>query len=275
MSQSESLSVVGAALHEKFIAQHADWLVDKQRDLEVQDFFHADVLNGDWKPLAREIKGHLQHHKGRLGILGPFWGFSLSTEDPDVRQVVKKRLSQGLDVCEELGATQMVVHSPFTTWDWHNLDNDALGVKKLHDRVHLAMDDAVARAEKLGVTLVIENIEDIDPDARVDLAQSFESDRVRVSIDTGHTFYAHGSTSAPPVDYYIGRAGNLLEHIHLQDADGHADRHWALGDGSIAWRSIFRALSQLTSKPRLIIELRDCGEVIRSAEYLQSLGLVE
>jgi len=45
------------------------------------------------------------------------------------------------------------------------------------------------------------------------------------------------------VDYFIKAAGNALERIHLQDADGYADRHWALGQGTICWESIFTAIA--------------------------------
>ena len=94
-----------------------------------------------------------------------------------------------------------------------------------------------------------------------------------VSIDTGHAHYAHGSTGAPPVDYYVRRAGNRVEHIHLQDADGHADRHWTIGEGTICWPAVFRALGEFCANPRLILELRDKAGILPSVEYLSRLGL--
>jgi sugar phosphate isomerase/epimerase len=66
-----------------------------------------------------------------------------------------------------------------------------------------------------------------------------------------------------------------LNHVHLQDADGYADRHWQLGQGTILWPSVFAALAPITSNPRLIIELRDKGGVIPSANHLKSLGLAQ
>jgi len=273
MSPTSTLPLLGAAMPGGALPAYRDWLIDQHRDLELQDFFRADVLNGDWRALARKIRSELHNYRGRLGIHGPFWGFNVDTQDPDVRTIVQKRIDQGLDVCEELGATQMVVHSPFTTWSYHNLDNQAGGRESLQERVHACLGEAVARAENIGVTLVIENIEDIDPHARVLLAQSFASERVRVSIDTGHAYYAHISTGAPPVDYYVVAAGNLLEHVHLQDADGYADRHWAIGEGSILWPGVFRRLGELTSNPRLILELRDKNLIGQAAAYLVAAGL--
>ena len=269
------LPVVGAAMTLKHLETHRDLMREKHRDLELQDFVYADVLNGDWQSVVSEAKRLLDGHQGRVGIHGPFWGFAVDTMDPDIRAVVRKRLLQGLEVCEALGGTHMVVHSPFTTWSYNNLDNYPNGRERLVELCHLTMKDAVARAEEIGCELVIENIEDKDPYDRVRLADSFGSNAVAVSIDTGHAHYAHGSTGAPPVDYYVKAAGNRLRHIHLQDADGYADRHWTLGQGTVNWPGVFEALSSLTSKPRLIIELRDPAGIPASIAHLESLGLAQ
>lgn len=273
MLSPEQRPLVGAAMASADLDRHREWLADGNRDLELQDFIRGETLNGDWRPLAKSIRQQLQGWNGRLGIHGPFWGFAIDSPDPDIQAVVRKRMSQGLDVCEELGATMMVVHSPFTTWDYNNLDLYPDSREKLFANVHACLDGAVERAMQLGVTLVIENIEDKDPADRLRLVQSFGSENVRVSLDTGHAFYAHGSTGAPPVDYYVQAAGAMLAHVHLQDADGYADRHWALGDGTLPWAGVFRALAALETTPRLIIELRDKAGIIRSAAYLAGLGL--
>ncbi|WP_417271084.1 sugar phosphate isomerase/epimerase family protein [Celeribacter sp.] len=270
-----SLPVLGAAMPLDALETHRDWIIDAQRDLELQDFITADVLNGDWMPLVERARGLLDGYSGRLGIHGPFWGLSLANPDADVRALVTRRMEQGLAVCEALGATQMVIHSPYTTWMYNNLDNAKNGRRDVVDLVHATLDPVIARAESIGVTMVLENIEDKDPDARCELARSFDSAAVKVSIDTGHAHYAHGTTMAPPVDYYVHRAGDLLEHIHLQDADGYADRHWAIGKGTVNWPAVFAALAQLTSKPRLIMELRDKSGIRPSADYLRGLGLAE
>jgi sugar phosphate isomerase/epimerase len=270
-----ALPVLGAALTLPGLRMHRDWIIERQRDLEVQDFFMAEVLNGDWRPLADEVKAELDGHRGRLGIHGPFWGFSIASRDPDVRALVVRRLDQGLDVCAHLGATQMVIHSPYTTWDFNNLDDNPGSRETVIELAHRSIGAAVKRAADMGCTLVIENIEDKDPHIRVALARSFGSDAVRVSIDTGHANYAHHSTGGPPVDYFVHAAGDMLHHVHLQDTDGHADRHWAPGEGNICWKETFRALGRLPSNPRLILELNDEAQVRAGADYLVGLGLAQ
>lgn len=267
------LPLLGAAMPLDALETYKDWIISDQRDLEIQDFVMADVLNGDWEARADRARTLLDGYTGRLGIHGPFWGFSIASQDPDIRAVVTRRMEQGLAVCEALGATQMVIHSPYSTWDYNNLDNVPGARQQVVELTHATLAPVIARAENAGVTMVLENIQDKDTDARSELALSFDSPAVRVSVDTGHAHYAHGSTGAAPVDYYIKRAGELLHHVHIQDADGFADRHWAIGKGTVNWPAVFAALAPLGDQPRLILELRDKAGILPSAEYLADLGL--
>ncbi len=273
MPHLNSIPVIGAAMPVEALTQHRDWLIDRQRDVEIQTFHVAEILESDWTQIAEAATRALDGHTGRRGIHGPFWGFTIASMDPDIRAVVTKRMMQGLDVCQAVGATQMVIHSPFTTWDAHNLDASEGAREALFERTHKTIGAVVKRAEDQGVVLVIENIEDRYPADRVALAKSFNSEAVRVSIDTGHAHYAHGSTGAPPVDYYVSAAGNMLAHVHLQDADGYADRHWLPGEGTVRWEAVFRALGKLTSDPRLVIEVKDIAGIQRGAAWLEAQKL--
>ena len=264
--------VIGAALVVDTLERLRNWLFDRERDLELQDFFPPDMLDGDWTPLAERYRRLLDGHKGRIGVHGPFWGWSLDTQDREVAAVVAKRLGQGLDVCAAVGATQMVLHSPFTTWDAHNLDAWAGQREAMIERVRRNIGALVARAADQGVELVIENIEDRDPAERLRLAEAL-GPGVKLSIDTGHAHYAHVATGAPPVDYFVTSAGERLAHVHLQDADGWADRHWPIGEGTIRWKAVFDAIARLETRPRLVLELMDHSRIVDSAARLEEMGV--
>ncbi|MEM6382776.1 MAG: sugar phosphate isomerase/epimerase family protein [Pseudomonadota bacterium] len=275
---------IGAALTLKDLPTFKDWLIDGDRDLEVQDFYNTELILGDWHSHVLRIKQALDGYTGRLGIHGPFWYLPLDCDDPEFRPLITKRLLTGVDICAALGAAQMVLHSPFTTWDHFNKWNypprgDAPTTRhETIEKVHAVLGDVVKRAHSEGVTLVIENIEDVDPRDRRELVESFNSPNVRLSIDTGHAHYAHGVTGAPPVDYFVADAGDQLAHVHLQDADGVADRHWAPGQGTIQWHAVFRALAKLPQigteqAPHLVLELRHSADIPAAIGYLEREGL--
>ena len=269
------LPVVGAALSLDMFDALRDVMFEKDRDLELHDFTRPDVLSGDTGPLVDRAKRALEGYKGRHGLHGPFWDLPLATWDPQIRAVVHDRMFKALDICAALGSTHMVIHSPYTAWDHNNIFNYAGARDSLFERFHATMAPVVARAAEIGTMLVLENIDDVDPQFRVDLAAEMGSDHLQTSVDTGHAQYAYGSRGAPPVDYFVKAAGNALQHVHLQDADGYADRHWPLGDGTVRWEAVFQALGQLESQPRLIIEVFTVQGVLRSMEMLQTRGLAE
>ncbi|SIO33618.1 Sugar phosphate isomerase/epimerase [Rhodovulum sp. ES.010] len=266
--------VIGAALGVPDLPDFRDWLFEKDRDLELQGFAEPDLLiAGDWTPLVDKARRALDGFRGRLGIHGPFIGVGLVNPDPEIRALATRRMMAGLEVCCALGATQMVVHSPYTTWDARNLDLFAHARERRMAAVEETMHEVVVRAADLGVMLVLENVEDVDPADRRRLADRLGAGTVKVSLDTGHAQYAHVSTGARPVDYFVRDAGAALAHVHLQDADGYADRHWPVGQGSIPWHAVFAELAATGAQPRLILELRDKAGIRPSVDWLAERGL--
>ncbi len=247
------------------------------RDVEIRDFTTLGALAGDnWRGIAGRVKAEFAGHAGRIGLHGPFLGFAIDQPDPDLRAIVQARMLAALDALEIFcGGRQghMVLHSPFTTWSGFNRGTEMDDQQGITERTLDVLAPVVRRAEETGVTLVIENCEDRDPMERVDLVRAFGSETVQVSLDTGHAQYAHGSTGAPPVDAYVRAAGAHLAHVHLQDADGVADRHWALGRGTIRWHGVFMALRELPEMPRLIIEMANAADILTSARFLEAEGL--
>ncbi|MEO0525300.1 MAG: hypothetical protein AAF088_20510 [Pseudomonadota bacterium] len=66
----------------------------------------------------------------------------------------------------------------------------------------------VKAASEAGITLGIENIFDVDPAMRREMVDSFQSDAIALSIDTGHAHLARRMSGAPPVDYFVRDAGH-------------------------------------------------------------------
>ena len=77
--------------------------------------------------------------------------------------------------------------------------------------IHATMDAAVALAEAIGCTRVIEDIYDKHPGPVRALVQSFNSDNVRMSIDVGHAILST-STAVPRPTY---RCAKLATCWHI------------------------------------------------------------
>lgn len=266
---------IGACLKANEIADHRNWLFDAERDIELQDFGSYIGLTTELEGRIAAAQAALDGHNGRVGIHGPYEGLDMDNKDPELRPLISARFLKALEAADRIGARQMVLHSPYTRWYKWNLFNKPSYAQTVLGRVHDIMGPVVKQAEALGITLVIENILDVDPATRREMADSFASDAIALSIDTGHAHLARRMSGAPPVDYFVRDAADQLQHVHLQDLDGHADRHWAPGEGEIHWVEVFRALGDCQSAPHLVLELRDKADIPKGFAYLQSLGLVQ
>lgn len=268
------LPLLGTALTLHSLEPLRDWIFGPGRAIEIQDFVYTSVIMGDPSDLIARWQAELAGHDGPRGIHGPFFGLDLANPDPEIRAIVQKRFLKGLEIAEALKATHMVVHSPFCFWHVLNKSNypDIRG--SIHEAAAECLAPVLARAEAIGCVVMLENVEDADPSARVDLVREIDHPCLRVSLDTGHADLAHGQYRAPPVVDYVAAAGDLLGHVHLQDADGYADRHWHPGDGRIPWRPVFEAIARCGSAPRLMLEVRsDHARLPATVARLEAMGL--
>ena len=267
---------IGAAMISDMLPTYRDWLLEGQRDLEIQDGCDPAVLDSDWQARAQFIRDQLDGYTGRIGIHGPFLGLNIMGYDPKVRQVVSDRMLQGLEFAAAIGASHMVTHSPFiffgSTFLPHSPSAGQADQLKL---IHATLERVLPVAAQATCTIVIENIQDTNPGPLLALVRSFDSPYVRMSLDTGHAMITHCNGGGPPPDQWVREAGSLLAHVHLQDTDGNLDRHWTPGDGNINWYALFEAIGELAETPRLILELRDRKAIPRGAAYLVERGLAQ
>jgi sugar phosphate isomerase/epimerase len=256
----------------KILQNNLDWILEKQRDIELTDpvftpifdeqFDHlsnskiakSQWLFEDWKSIAGHINSLLDGYTGCLSIHGPFIGIPTFAADLKLRDLCRLRFNQALEFAGEIGATQMVIHSPFEFFGDafvpHTTD------KSLDEIIALSIDlfsEVLSHAEEAQCVLVFENTYDKRPGPLVKLVRQFDSPLVKCSVDLGHAYLTHRQ-GGTPADRWISETGDLLAHTHLHDNDGAADRHWPVGRGDINWYAVFCALDILPAMPRLIIE---------------------
>ncbi|MEM8861233.1 MAG: sugar phosphate isomerase/epimerase family protein, partial [Chloroflexota bacterium] len=249
------------------------WILEHNRDLEIQDPCLPALLDADWKNLAKNISSILDGYTGRMGVHGPFFGINIGAFDAKIQQVIRDRMLQALEFAEFIGGTHMVIHSPFNPFGNAFL-NLGSSHKMVIDAAHQCLKDAVKTAEAMGCTIVIENIHDKNPAPLLELVQSFESDFVKMSLDTGHAMIMHKMGGGPTPDQWAAAAGNLLGHIHIQDTDGMDDRHWAPGRGQINFFPLFEQIKSLENTPRLILEMDNMEWILEGNQHLVDQGLI-
>jgi sugar phosphate isomerase/epimerase len=271
----DHLPKLGASIHVERLPEHLNWLLDGQRDLELPDIFSPGILYGDPRAFARKARSSLEGYSGLISIHGPFLGFTIDAgDDPGLRAAVTGALLRALDFAGELGATQMVVHSPFWSFGANPFcaDGKADEADAIIDQSARTLEPVIRAARGIGCMLVVENICDADPAPLLKLVRSFDAEDLGLSLDVGHAHIASRRGGATP-DQRVRQAGPLLAHLHLHDNDGNADRHWTPGDGNLGWFALFEALAESEAEPRLLLEVHDPSRLGLGAARLGRGGL--
>lgn len=117
-------------------------------------------------------------------------------------------------------------------------------------------------AEEAGLALTVENLigaGDVPthPDHLLDLLDDPGTAGVGVTVDLSHALLAGWE----PADY-LRRVAPRVRHVHANDTDGQADRHWPLGEGRLAWRQAVAALREIGFPGTLLLEVDAPAEVL-------------
>ncbi|MFW5883199.1 MAG: TIM barrel protein [Verrucomicrobiota bacterium] len=201
------LPVVGCAAPYEDLRDLRPWLLEKQRDLELQNPSQPEFLDGEWSSIVAEIRSLLDGYTGRLGIHGPFRGMTIDAADPLIASAVITRLRQGIEFGQAIGATQMVMHSPFLFFGKGHLPHSPEhGLAREIDAVRSLIDQPLKEAQAAGITLVVENIFDINPRAVNTLVREINHPCLRRSIDTGHAHLTH-QRGGPTADAWVSATG--------------------------------------------------------------------
>ena len=265
---------LGAATNVDQLHINRDWFLEGNRDLEIGDAADPLLLDDidEQKRRADQVNSLLDGHTGRRGIHGPFRGVPLNSPDPLFQQLVARRYNQAIEFTAMFGGSHMVIHSPFDGWvSPFTFAGDPVEVEKNINLIEATLRDVLPVAEANGVMLVLENIRDFHCGAIIKVMEAINHPNLRMSLDIGHC-QLRVPLGGMPNDQYIREAGRRLEHLHIQDNDALSDRHWAPGEGSINFHSIFEALRLGEQNPRMIIELKDKHAIQKGAAFLNDLG---
>ena len=266
------ISKIGAAVTIKNMEAVIEWLCKEDRPIEIQDFTLPNILTDDVSDILRTYQERLKPHSGVRGVHGPFFGLDIGNPERAFQKVISERLLKALEFCERLNGHYMVIHSPFT--DWMRLNR--LQYPAVKPNTIMCMGDILhaplQRACEIGCTLVLENCDDTDPNMRMEAIQNINHPNLKLSVDTGHAQLAHCNYQAPTVVDFISATEDQLAHVHLQDVDGYADRHWHPGEGNIPWQAVMDELCTRQSTPHLIVEVRkNMHRLQTTVEFLEDL----
>ena len=183
----------------------------------------------------------------------------INCPDPAVRPFMLAHLKLMLQIVADFGVTSCCVHIG-------NLYYHGYTLEQHREATCRSLDEILPVAEKLGVTVCLENLQRIGShvDDLLGYFAKFPSKNLGACFDAGHANIMENGMKHPkcsgtvsfdelgvPVQWEHDVLGRLLPYIvncHLHDNDASADQHFLPGKGNIDWGTL---VPKLLSAPRL------------------------
>ncbi len=220
----------------------------------------TDFLSAATKEDLARIRERIEGASLSTFTHGPFFGLDIASLDTRLSEYSAECLVNGLEATAALGADVMVMHTAY-------MPQFSRGGRRHWMRNWAErMPAIVERAERLGVTLALENTWDDRPEIMLHLAGMLPGDNVRFCLDTGHV----NVFSRLPVGRWWEMIGDRVVALHLHDNDGLSDDHLAPGEGSFDFDALAGRLRGLERMPLLDLEV-DLKRAARGRHHLDSL----
>lgn len=214
-----------------------------------------DVIISRYQSIGRDMSGDTLH--------GVFFDICVNSQDPLIKEASVYRIQQSLEIAEKMGLRGAVFHtnyisgfkSPIYREDW---------VKK-----NIEFWREICDKHK-NINVYMENMFDESPELLTKVAYGMRDvSNFGVCLDL-----AHAQLSDTTVDEFVNSLSMYIRHIHINDNDGRADLHNAVGDGLIDW-SVLNNEKLMLNDPSVLIEVSTAEKLLRSLDYLKRKGYFE
>jgi len=196
--------------------------------------------------------GLFESYTQRFVLHAPFHGINIASRFEAIRRASVQITSESFETAAAIGAEGIVVHPGYYAWEQEKETADRQFRKSLRE--------LRKEAREHSVTFWFENMGNMNffnlrtPEG-LDLIG-----RTGLALDTGHAFLN-------------GRLDEFLQlpfrHMHIHDNRGRTDTHSAIGDGSIDFLPVKKALKRTGATA--VMEMKDLSSVRRSLESFEAI----
>ncbi len=218
--------------------------------------FSSAYLNGD-------VTGEMINWYKGSGIADSLHGVFMDnypvSPDHAIRKVSREKCEESCRQALDVGAENVVFHSTALTF-----------VRKGYEASwgKDAAEYYEELADRFKLNIFVENFADVDMTPFVELMKNVKGDRVKLCLDVGHVNYTR-----KPLKDWIESLGDKVGYLHLSDNTGSWDDHDILGLGNVDFKLVKAYLEKRGSDMPITIEVPTIEAVVRSVEYLKSIGI--
>jgi sugar phosphate isomerase/epimerase len=239
------------------LLRRSDHAIENRINPEI--YFSAEDLDTCSETDARRLAEILQKNRLEVTFHGPFMDLSPGGVDRKIKEVTLERLSKTMELGRFFGPKMIVFHPGYEKWKFDG--NERLWL----DSSLETWGPLVEKAEKMRLTLAVENVFEESPGTLKSLLEKINSPHFRFCFDSGHQNVF--SQSALPL--WLETLGRYLGEVHLHDNHRNMDEHLPMGEGTFPFDQFFSLLKQLRLNPIYTIEPHEEEHLRRGLEAIK------
>ena len=229
--------------------------------LEVTDFAFPEVLDGDLEARTARVAGAVEAIRPLVSH-GPFYDLVVTSPDPAIVEVARRRHRAALEATARIGAGYYVAHTSFTPVIRNPFYRDNWQQRMLDFWLPFADE-----AGRHGIIICLENIWEPGPETQAGLIAAGGHPHLKASFDNGHTLVFSERKSGE----WVKVLGDAMAHCHLHDNSGEVDEHRPVGEGIEDWPQLMAALCEYAPDAVLVAESGDLADNRSSLETIMGL----
>ena len=236
------------------LLKNLDFILEEEINPEI--YFDGEAIDTFSEQDAHSVMRALTAKKLSITIHAPFMDLSPGAVDTKIRKTTRDRLYEMLDIAALFLPRLIVMHPGYNKWFFDGKVNAWL------ENSLTTWQPIVKAAEKLGISLAVENIFEEEPSSLSQLITAVNSPIFNFCFDTGH-FHLFSTVA---MEAWFTSLGPYIKEVHLHDNCKTSDEHLPMGDGDIDFGLFFHLIKRCGVNPIYTIEPHTVDDLARSLE---------
>lgn len=245
---------------EENLQEYLDIAKEYHTGIEINDFFEPDLCDDESK-CNKVIERYLNTGlMAKSTMHGCFYDIVPFSYDSLIRDVARKRMIQSMEIAKKLGVRAVIFHTNYCP-ALHSEEYDFSVIDKLSKVLKMLLEAYP------DIDIYLENMFDDTPAIIKAVSEKLKAyTNYGVCLD-----WAHVNVYSKERESWIKELSYYIKHLHLNDNDLEADRHWAVGKGRINWESLKGFLGDRIQTMTVLVETVDPKDQRTSLDFLQNL----
>ncbi len=200
----------------------------------------------------------------------PFCSLNLAGINPSLKKASVNEIVNSISYAKDLDCDLIVVHPGVVSYPRGIKQFEAIAKSNQFE----SFSTICEKAEEEKMVVCVENMPRQPPafidtwrgDGIVQLVDELASKWLKITMDIGHC-----NTTDIPVAKMIHTFGGRIKHVHIHDNDGIRESHSIVGQGTVNWNEVIRALRKIKYNGFLIDEHRTIEGFEKGRTFLAPL----